>query len=276
MTHTFDALIALEEPTDGRPSTTGGGPDGPRTVTARTHPAWANMVGPYGGATAAQALAGITTDPRAQGRPAALTLNFAAPVADGTMDVIVDPVRTNRSNQHWTVRIAQESGAVLTGTALFAGGRETFSDTEVPLPEVPAPFDVDVTPYTMALPWMENYVFRIVSGVPTAASESSETVMWVSQTQSRPWDHVSLAAACDVFFPRIFARTGAPSPAGTVTYTVYFHTSPEALAAQGENLLCRAVASRFNEGHFDQIGHVWGEDGELLATTTQLVYFKGV
>ncbi|MGO1397031.1 MAG: thioesterase family protein [Brevibacterium yomogidense] len=276
MTHTFDALIALEVPTDGAQSTPDAGPEGPRTVTARTHPAWANMVGPYGGATAAQALAGITADPRAQGRPAALTLNFAAPVEEGTMDIVVDPVRTNRSNQHWTVRIDQESGTVLTGTALLARGRETFTDTELSVPQVPAPADVDITPYQMALPWMENYVFRIVSGVPTAASESSETLMWVSQTQPRPWDHVSLAAACDVFFPRIFARTGTPSPAGTVSYTVYFHTAPEALAAQGEHLLCRAAASRFHEGHFDQIGHVWGEDGELLATTTQLVYFKGV
>ncbi|HLS33666.1 MAG TPA: hypothetical protein VK039_08750, partial [Brevibacterium sp.] len=115
---------------------------------------------------------------------------------------------------------------------------------------------------------------RLVSGAPDVPSASSETVMWVAQSQPRTWDHVSLTAACDVFFPRIFARTGAASPAGTISYTVYFHTGREVLAAQGENLLVRARASRFHDGLFDQIGHVWGQDGELLATTTQLVYFK--
>lgn len=286
MPHTFDALIALEESPDtsgqhpAAPVTAGternAGVGGPRTAVARTHPAWANMVGPYGGATAAQALAAVTSDPRAQGRPAALTLNFAAPVSDGELTITVDPVRTNRSNQHWTVHVDQESGTVMTGTVLLAGGRETFSDTEAHPPRVPAPGEVDVARYSMNLPWTDNYVFRLVSGVPHRPSDSSETVMWVAQSQPRTWDHLSLAAASDVFFPRIFARTGTPSPAGTVTYTVYFHTGPEALAAQGENLLCRAQASRFHEGLFDQVGHVWGEDGQLLATTTQLVYFKGV
>ena len=66
------------------------------------------------------------------------------------------------------------------------------------------------------------------------------------------------------------------SPAGTITYTAYFHAGPQELAQQGEHLLCRARASRFHTGLFDQVGHVWGEDGSLLATTTQLVYFKGV
>lgn len=277
MPHTLDALIALEEQPGPRTADTAEAcAADPRTALARTHPAWANMVGPYGGATAAQALAAVTADARAQGRPAALTLNFVAPVADGELAITVEPVRTNRSNQHWTVRVEQESGIVLTGTVLLAGTRETFSDTEALAPEVPAPAAVDVTRYTMGLPWMDNYVFRLVTGAPDRPSPSSESIMWVAQSESRTWDHSSLAAASDVFFPRIFARTGQPSPAGTVTYTVYFHTGPEALAAQGENLLCRARASRFHEGLFDQVGHVWGEDGQLLVTTTQLVYFKGV
>ena len=136
MTHPFDALIALDAPQDSARVPEG---PGPRTVTAQTHPAWANMVGPYGGATAAQALAAVTTDPRAQGRPAALTLNFAAPVADGPMRITVDPVRTNRTNQHWTVRIEQGEDVALTGTVLLATARDTFSETEALPPEVPRP-----------------------------------------------------------------------------------------------------------------------------------------
>lgn len=272
MTHPFDALIALEEAeTPAGPSATG-----PRSAVAQTHPAWANMVGPYGGATAAQALAAVLADPRAQGRPAALTVNFAAPVADGPLRITVDPVRTNRSNQHWTVLIDQDDAVVLTGTVLLSSARDTFSETELTAPEAPAPESLEPAPFTRGLAWIENYEFRMVHGLPTAASDSSETLMWVSQADPRPWDHCSLAAAADVFFPRIFARTGGPTPAGTITYTVYFHVEPDELAAQGPHVLCRASASRFHSGLFDQVGHLWGEDGKLLVTTTQLVYFKGV
>ena len=59
MSHPLDALIALETAPDSAQIPDG---PGPRAVTAQTHPAWANMVGPYGGATAAQALAAVTSD----------------------------------------------------------------------------------------------------------------------------------------------------------------------------------------------------------------------
>lgn len=65
-------------------------------------------------------------------------------------------------------------------------------------------------------------------------------------------------------------------PAGTVTLTVYFHADQAALAAQGDDhLLASARAQRFGNGYFDQVGEVWSRGGELLATTHQLVYFKG-
>ena len=56
------------------------------------------MVGPFGGVTAAQALAGVLKHPQRLGEPVALTINFAAAIADGAFDLIVRPVRTNRSD----------------------------------------------------------------------------------------------------------------------------------------------------------------------------------
>jgi acyl-CoA thioesterase len=287
MAHPFDELIVLTAPpadgTAGAVTAPTGAPDAataPRTVLAHTHPAWANMVGPFGGATAAQALAALTSDPRAQGRPAALTLNFTTAIADGEMRITVEPVRTNRSNQHWVIRVEQESGVVLTGTALFASDRETFSDTEAVLPaEAGSPEEHPVSG-RLSLPWLENYEFRFVKGAPEAdphapsPSPDSESLVWFRPVQEREWDYPALAAAADVFFPRIFLRTGQPSPAGTISFTVYFHTDPQELAGQGRQLLGRARASRLHNGLFDQVAHVWGESGDLLATTTQLVYFK--
>ncbi|WP_211233336.1 thioesterase family protein [Brevibacterium album] len=256
-------------------------PASPRSVTARTHPAWANMVGPFGGATAAQVLAALMSDPRAQGRPAALTLNYTTALADGEMRIVCEPVRTNRSNQHWTIRVEQGGHIALTGTALFASDRETFSDTEAVTPDAGAPADHEsVSREDAPLRWLQNYEFRYVRGLPpmdprgAVPADSSESLVWFRQVPARGWDYPSLAAAADVFYPRVFARTGGFSPAGTISFTVYFHADPAELAGQGEFLLGQAQASRMHSGLFDQVAHVWGETGDLLATTTQLVYFK--
>jgi hypothetical protein len=48
-----------------------------------TSPAYANMVGPFGGITAAQALNAVLQHPQRQGDPVALTVNFCAALADG-------------------------------------------------------------------------------------------------------------------------------------------------------------------------------------------------
>lgn len=58
--------------------------------------------------------------------------------------------------------------------------------------------------------------------------------------------------------------------------TTYFHTGRERIACQGsEPLLAEARAQIYNQGFFDQVGQLWGGSGELLATTHQMVYFKG-
>ncbi len=65
-------------------------------------------------------------------------------------------------------------------------------------------------------------------------------------------------------------------PAGTISFTVYFHADTETLAAQGTgHVLARARAQQFSAGHFDQSAQIWATDGALLATSHQIVYFKG-
>jgi Acyl-CoA thioesterase C-terminal domain len=46
-------------------------------------------------------------------------------------------------------------------------------------------------------------------------------------------------------------------------------------ALGGDHVLATAHANRFSSGYFDQSAHVWSRDGILLATTHQIVYFKG-
>lgn len=247
-------------------------------VRARTHPAFANMVGPFGGITAAAMVNAILTDERLLGRPAALTLNFAAPISDGDYDISRRPVRTNNSNQHWTLAIEQDGQVRVTGTALTVRDRETWSALEAVMPQVPPPGQLEPAGPVSGLAWLRNYEMRFVTGVfpagPQDAADDSTTTMWLRHADPRVWDFPALAAAADSFSPRIFNRLGHVVPAGTVTMTTYFLADAATLAAQGADVLGTVRAAQFSGGHADQRAQLWGADGSLLATSTQLCYFK--
>ena len=90
-----------------------------------------NMVGPYGGVLAATALNSVMQHPDVLGDPVALTVNFAAALAQGPFTIVARPARTNRSTQHWMVELVQQGGAgassaVLTATVMTAARRHTW------------------------------------------------------------------------------------------------------------------------------------------------------
>lgn len=263
----FDNGIALESAGD-------------RRLRGGTVPEWANMVGPFGGITAATMVRAIELQPDVLGLPVAVTVNYLAPIVDGAFDVDARVVRTNRSNQHWTVELAQDGDVKATATAVFGVRRDSWSDTEPVPPPAPAPEDVPLRPAFLDVTWLQNYDVRFVDGaapVPgDGESDSSTTTLWVRGNPPWPLDFASLTAVCDIFYPRVFLRRGGFVPAGTISFTVYFHADEAQLAEQGDDyLLGTARAQRFSAGHFDQSAQIWGRAGTLLATTHQMVYFKG-
>ncbi|WP_040168511.1 acyl-CoA thioesterase [Microbacterium gorillae] len=251
-------------------------PDGENAVTAHTHPAWGNMVGPFGGITAATALAAVQAHPDAIGEPAALTVNFAGPLTEGPWRLRVRPVRTNRSNQHWLILGEQDGQTVLTGTALLALPHRGWEAQDAVMPVVDAPEAYPVAEIERTSEWLNRYRMRFVSGGlpgPTPTGDA-ESICWLSQTELRPWDHAAIAAAADASFPRIFLHTGMRAATGTVSMTTYFHDDAEVLAGTPEQLLLQAAASRFSEGMFDQHARLFAPDGRLVATSHQTVYYK--
>lgn len=265
--HSFDAAVGLAEA-------------GADRWQGQTSPAYANMVGPFGGMTAAQALAAVLRHPALRGVPVALTVNFASALADGPFEVVATPARTNRSTQHWTVQMLQEGQPVLTGTVFTALRRDTWGAVEHPLPSVPRPADVPLASGPKRVEWVNRYEMRFVEGaLPDdwhgQDSGSSRSRLWIRDQPPRPLDFASLTALADVFFPRIWRRRPVFVPIGTVTMTVYFHAGAAQLAQVGEGyLLGQAQAQAFRGGYFDQTAQLWSEAGDLLATTHQVVYYK--
>ena len=266
--HSFDAAVALEPLADGR-------------WLGRTHPGYANMVGPFGGITAAQALAAVLRAPERVGEPVAATFNFCAPVADGPFQIDARAVRTNRTTQHWSVTLQQAGGVVMTATVVSAIRREGFTHDEHGMPAVAPP---EALPRAggsaLNAAWLQRYDMRVVEGsLPAewdgAERDDSRSRLWVRDDPPRALDAAALTALADVFFPRIWRRRARPVPVGTVSMTVYYHADAALLAGAGDGwLLAQAQGQAFRGGFHDQTAQLWRRDGALLATTHQVVYFK--
>lgn len=255
-------------------------PAGDGSMLGHTTPDYANMVGPFGGVIAATMLNAVLVHAQRLGDPVALTVNYAAPVANGEFHANAVATRTNRSTQHWNITLTQGGEIVATATAMFAIRRETWTSTEKGFPQVPPPSAVERSPALAFAAWTSNYELRFIRGpLPDFSNPperpDSETMLWVRDHPPRPLDFLALAAICDVFYPRIIVRRPRRVPAGTVSITTYFHADTALLAAQGEQpVLGCARASHFGRGFHDQSAEIWSPDGALLATSHQIVYYK--
>lgn len=276
-THLFDQALELQAAGNGQAD----------IFSGATSPAYWNMVGPFGGATAATALQAVLQHPALLGEPVSMNVNFAAATAEGAFTVTATPVRTNRSTQHWMISLSQPAAdgghsVVMTATIMTALRRDTWHLNDMPMPDVPLPATLPRAQIKGAMEWLSRYDMRFArGGIPVKwdgaenLSPDSLTQVWVRDEPVRPLDFLSLTAMSDVFYPRIWLRRPVRVAAGTVSMTIYFHASAAELADAGTGyLLGQASGQAFRHGFFDQSAQLWSESGTLLVTSTQLVYYK--
>ncbi len=247
----------------------------------KTSPDYWAFVGPFGGVTAATVLRALVEHPQASGDPLAITVNYCAPIAEGPFDLDVRLAKANRSSQHWTAELSQGGGDAATlATAVFAERRPSWSHQPAAMPDA-RPFDeVRPHPYT-SMSWPRQYDFRFIEGWPqsgagpASAPHSAFSKLWISNSKPRTVDMLSLLSMSDAFFGRVFLARGELVPFGTVSLTTYFHVSRDELAQENiTHVLGVADAKVFNRSYQDQHGELWSPSGKLLATTTQIAYFK--
>ncbi|HEY8607849.1 MAG TPA: thioesterase family protein [Noviherbaspirillum sp.] len=262
--HPFDRAIALHSETGAE-------------RTGHTSPDYWNAISPFGGTTAATMLQAMLEHPDRLGEPISLTVNFAGAIKPGNFRVQARPARTGRSTQHWLAQLHQgdDPAPAITATAVFALRRDTWSDTESAMPSHAGPEGLERYAPPMRLPFLERYDIRYVDSHPFAGGASSQTQCWIADVPPRPLDAAGIVAHCDAYIPRIFVRRGRPTPIATVTLTVNFHADAASLAERPCTLaFAQARANAFRGGFHDQEGRLWAEDGRLLATTHQMVWFK--
>jgi acyl-CoA thioesterase len=241
---------------------------------------WA-FIGPFGGITAATILRALSDHPERLGDPLSLTVNYCAPIVEGPFDLDARLLRANRSSQHWSVELTQGgAGVAAFATAVFAVRRPSWSHQSAPFPGAP-PFEHTRSYPKVAAPWVGQYDFRFVEGEPNmsggqhAEPASGFSKLWIGDRKPRQIDALSLMSMSDAFFARIFHVKRELVPIGTVSLTTYFHTDADDLAAEDiTHVLATADAKVFYKSYGDQAGELWSPNGRLLATTTQMAYFK--
>jgi acyl-CoA thioesterase len=175
----------------------------------------------------------------------------------------------------------QNEQVVMTGTVVTAARRERWGGQDATMPIANPPATYLLSKRAAPMRWLERYEIRpIVGGIPTVMDEGendSLSQLWMKDSDQRAVDMQSLAAFCDLFFPRLLLRRSKMVPFGTVSMTSYFHTDSAQLkecATADKYLLGQANAQAYRNGFFDQTAQVWSDSGIFLASTHQVVYYK--
>ncbi|MDE2579443.1 MAG: thioesterase family protein [Hyphomicrobiales bacterium] len=266
--HPLDAATALATIAEGR-------------YAGATHPAYANMAGPFGGVTAAALLNAVLLDPRRLADPIALTVNFCAAIANGPFEIATKLQRGGKTTQHWSMELAQNGEICATASAVCGARKPVWSHGASRPPAAPPRETLQEMSGAGRPEWVRRYAVHFIEGgladFPRSDGNirSPRTLAYMQDNPARPLDFLSLAALSDAFFVRIMHARGTFQPMATVSLTTYFHVVADELAAIGATpLLGEADAAIFHNGFADQTCSLWTPDGRLLANGVQITWYK--
>jgi len=252
------------------------------TVTGQPPLAYWNMVGPFGGMTAAILLAAVLRHPEQIGEPVALTVNYCGPLKDRPYTMRTRLIRSNKSTQHWHVELSQsdpEAGdrddiCVSQATVVMGIRRDSWSRQAMQPPKARPASECQPRPGRKDIVWFDRFDMRYVHNPMTDASADAAALTWVADNPPRKLDYLSLTNRCDALFPAIFAHRQKIDPIATVSLNIYFHTSKAELAEIGNaHTLGVSRTNVHHEGFADSEAWVWSDD-RLIATTQQLMWYR--
>ncbi|MBR9825557.1 MAG: thioesterase family protein [Alphaproteobacteria bacterium] len=239
------------------------------------HPGFKNMIGPYGGWSAAMMARSIIEAGEPDMRLVSLTTEFLQAPGEEAVELQASCDRKGKNTQFWSADLSTSASGAICNKALgiLTKPRETVEWTEGERPDAPPPEACERFPLPME--WTKTVEMRAAVNLPFKETGSTQSVAWVRLDPDRPLDPVGLVALADTPTPRVFYIIGKPDLIATVSMSVYLHATSEDYAAVGTDyLLVEATGVRGGNGIFDQHARMWSRDGRLLATTQQIVNYR--
>lgn len=232
--------------------------------------------GMFGGLTACLLLNAVLQDERVQGTPSALTVNYVKRITPGNeLHLRTTPIGGGRSISHWRAEIYELDGneVLAYASVIMAQRRESTTFVEWTMPKAPAPGAN--SQFSPPGTFGQQMQISPISGFPPFNQPSSESMSWVKEKSGRAMDALQLTYLSDVYPPRIWYAGTAPRPSATLTLSVYFHATSEEMAAVGDDyVLSHVTGTRGEHSTMASKARLWSPNGQLLATTEQLCWFK--
>jgi len=241
--------------------------------TDYSHPA-----GQFGGWTAAVLLKAAMMEAGEHGPPLSLTVMYTEAIGAGPIEVSTRPLRAGQRLQFWRAEISQR-GKVCAHAQITFGARRSskteFTDAEMyasPPPE--AEGLISFSPPTKfgqkldcrSLPRPEAW---------KPGEYPARSVFWIRHNDGVAMDYPLLAMLADFSPPRPMMKTGQFMFSSTVSMNIYFHGSPEEVAAVGVgHILSDTACRRCAGGYFDHELKLWSRTGALLATSEQVATYR--
>ena len=250
--------------------------DGPGQWLAFTDPRHESISAMFGGWTAAVALGAVVRSAGSEVVPAALTINFIDKVTPGhDVRIVVERLGGGRSIEHWRAEMRPIAGEGVLASAMvtMANRRPSDGHIEPSMPHAPDP--ESLVKFHAPGSQGEQTLIRPITGNPIFARPDTSSSAWVRELSGRAVDHVQLAYLADQYAPRSFCWSEGPRPSATITLSVYFHGTPEEIAAVGDDyVLTEAIGTRGALSTSGQQARLWSRQGHRLATTEQLCWYR--
>jgi acyl-CoA thioesterase len=265
---TFDDDTALHPLGDGR-------------FEGRISPDWSIVRGANGGHVAAILLRGIrdAVDDGAR-EPRSLTVHFARVPGNDRFEIETTVERTGRTTSNVSARFVQNGKLIALAIAVLSTGQRGPEFSDLAMPEVPRPADIEPVTDRDDFPFGRRFDFRRALGPDVGeTSDSAEIGVWMRLREHQAVDHVVATQLMDAFAPAVFAKLGTGGGgAGVPTVEMTFHFR-ESLPLAGEELgawylgVYRTLLSR--GGFIEEDGWLWSEHGVLVAQSRQLALLVG-
>jgi acyl-CoA thioesterase len=251
-------------------------PVGPRRWTAIASPTWLNpRRGVWGGFGIGLCVRVIEAEPEARGEVLSLALTYVSPLPPGPLEVSTRRLRQGRSIGVWEVEIrsAGMDEICIHGliTAAQRPATQRFSFAQMPKTAPPQ----DLPRQTKRGSHAQNNAFewRALGLDPPAVDQVGISLAWVRARQGR-MDKALLGVLADASPPRVLHALGEVMNT-TLCLTVYFHATAEKLAEVGGDYILVEYEGRVGGGGAsDERSSYWSRDGQLLATSEQLVWYR--
>ena len=237
---------------------------------------WSVSKGAHGGLVAAllTRAAEIIAGPERPLR--SMTAHFVRPAMPGPISIEVTREREGSRLTSLSLRMLQSGETV--AAALAAGGpaRESFSFTDIPMPDVPGPDEIAPVQYVEgAMPaFMAHTDFRpVYTAHALEMNSTGEGTVggWVRVPTGLPLEAPAVAFLADVWWPAVFAIMDGMAGAPTIDLTVHFRSHLPPVDDDGSTWVLGRFRTHLVEGgHFEEDGVLWLPDGTVLAQSRQL------